>query len=330
VVQLGENFFVEDYLSTTSSIVDKKNLVISMIIPIYVNSSGLELLFTEITKLEFNLSKNNISLEVIFVIDGSPDDSLEKIKNAKKKNWKIIILTKNFGAIKAVTAGLNFATGDAFTIVAADLQDPPYAIIELAVLWQKGYKLVIAERKFRGDPFLTRVFSRAYYFLLRKFVVPDFPRKGFDLFLADKELIKYFLDSANIIHPQIFVWSLGFTAAKIELDREKRIEGKSQWTFTKKLNLFIDILFGLSDKPFRLILLVGLSISGLSLTYGIYFLISTIINRSTPPGYASLVILLFLFSGLILLLVGIIGEYLIRIFKIQSKQANFVIDKIYE
>ena len=184
---------MEDYLSTTSSIVDKKNLVISIIIPIYVNSSGLQLLFTEITKLEFNLSKNNILLEVIFVIDGSPDDSLEKIMNAKKKNWKIIILTKNFGAIKAVMAGLNFATGDAFTIVAADLQDPPNAIVELAVLWQKCYKLVIAERKFRGDPFLTKIFSRAYYSLLRKFVVPDFPRKGFDLFLADKELIKYFL-----------------------------------------------------------------------------------------------------------------------------------------
>lgn len=306
------------------------NKIISVVIPVYQNSSSLEALFEEIKNLESELLKMKITIEFLFIDDGSSDDSLNKIKNKKENNWKIISLTRNFGAINAVMVGLNQIKGDAFTILAADLQDPPNLIAEMAAHWERGQKFIVCERLTRSDPFLSRLLSKVYYFFLRKFIVPNYPQGGYDLFLADKELLKYFLNGSKGVHPQILAWWLGFKPVIIKYERRKRMYGKSQWSFKKKFAAFFDIWIGFSKKPMRLVLLLGLFVSSLSFIYGSYFLIITLIDRVTPPGYASLVVLITFFAGLIFLLIGLIGEYLIRIHEEQNFRPHAVIDHIYE
>lgn len=317
-------------MNEISLVAGPSNRIISVVIPVYQNSSSLEALFEEIKNLESDLLRKNISTEFLFIDDGSSDDSLNKLRNKKKNNWKIISLTRNFGAINAVMVGLNHVKGDMFTILAADLQDPPNLILEMVAHWERGQKFIVCERLTRTDPFLSRLFSRIYYFFLRKFVVPDYPKGGYDLFLADKDLLKYFINGSKSVHPQILAWWLGFKPVIIKYERRKRIYGKSQWTFKKKSAAFFDIWIGFSKKPMRLVLSLGLFISSLSFIYGSYFLVATLINRLTPPGYASLVVLITFFAGIIILLIGLIGEYLIRMYEEQNLRPNAVVDHIYE
>ncbi len=289
---------------------------ISIITPVYYNEGSLPLLYNELQKLESNLFKKDVALELIFVDDGSGDNSfieLLKIKRARPET-KVIKLSRNFGNIRAEKAGYPYITGDAFCSLAADLQDPPELIEEMVDYWLEGQKFTICVRDERIDPPLTTFFANQFYKLVRSFVIKDYPKGGFDLALMDKTMLPYMLGSGKNINTALFAYSLGFEPKIIKYKRQKREHGKSRWTFAKKFNYFIDSILGFSVIPLHLISWVGISLALVSFLYGLYVVLEVVIHGQQVPGFASVFALTAFLSGLTLTMLGIIGQYIWRIF----------------
>ncbi len=304
---------------------------LSVVIPVYYNAQSLPLLFAELTKVEDALRARQMAMEWIFVDDGSGDNSfseLMKIKQARPETT-VVRLTRNFGAVHASKAGIAQVTGDCFLVLAADLQDPPELILEMAARWERGSKFVLCARKARKDPPASRLLASLYYTLLRLMVVPDYPRGGYDLALMDKAFLPYLKNSSKNANTLLFAYWLGFQPEILHYERRERIHGRSRWTFSKRLKFFIDSLLGFSVTPIRLISVVGLTVSALSILYGCLIVINAIRGRSAVQGFPTLAALIAFLLGLIIVMLGIIGEYIWRIFDELNKRPESVIDEIY-
>lgn len=289
---------------------------ISIIIPVYYNELSLPFLFDALQSLEQKLNAKDVALELIFVDDGSGDDSfleLLKIKHSRSET-KIIKLTRNFGNIRAEKTGYRYVSGDCFCTLSADLQDPPELIEQMVDYWLDGKKFVICVREHREDPPLTTFFANLYYKLVRGFVNRNYPKGGFDLALMDKSILPYMLNSGKNINTALFAYSLGYEPQIIEYKRRKRQHGKSRWTFAKKFNYFIDSILGFSIVPLHLISWVGIFLAFVSFGYGLYVILDVLIQGRQVPGFASLFALSAFLSGLTLTMLGIIGQYIWRIF----------------
>ncbi len=284
---------------------------ISVVIPVYWNAPSLPLLFTELIETERQLTDKGYALELIFVDDGSGDDSLSQLLKIKEQRpaTRIIKLSRNFGAVHATKTGFQFVTGDCFLVLAADLQDPPGLILEMIEWWEKGCKFVLCRRRARLDPIVTRVFSAFYYWLLRLFVVADYPKGGYDLALMDRVMLPYIQNSSKNINTPLFAYWLGFKPHIIHYERRERQHGKSRWSFSKKFKFFLDSFLGFSIVPIRAISLVGIMVSLLSFGYGFVILINTLLGHGTVAGFATIVALLSFLLGLVIVMLGIIGEY---------------------
>lgn len=305
---------------------DKK---ISIVVPVYNNEGTLFSLFKEVQELEIILLKKNIILELIFVDDGSKDRSWEVIQKirSQRPSTKIAKLSRNFGANKCVKAGLQYVTGDAFTALAADLQDPPALIAEMVDLWQEGHRFVVCERKTRKDPLLSRMLSGAFYKILRKIVFPNYPAGGFDMLLADKKLIPYLKNSSQSASLPILAFWLGFKPEIIPYDRQERASGKSGWTFLRKFNYFLDIILSYSIFPLRAMSFIGLLVALLSFGYGAFIIISAVLGQISVQGFATLVVLITFFQGLIILMLGVVGEYLWRMSLELNKRPEAIVEE---
>jgi dolichol-phosphate mannosyltransferase len=308
-----------------------KKKTVSIVVPVYNNEGSLPLLFGELSKIEDILLQQNITLELIFVDDGSADASLQellKIKE-KRKNVKIVKLTRNFGAVHAVKTGFQFVTGDCFVILVADLQDPPELIMQMVEKWKAGSKYVICKRKDRDDPLLSRIFSWFYYRVVRLLVIADFPNTGFDLALMDRALLPYMSQSSKSAYTPIMSYWLGFKPEIISYKRMKREHGKSQWTFFKKIIAFIDAILSFSVTPIRIISLIGLIVSMASFAYGFWIVINALLGNMEVRGFATIVTLISFFMGIIIIMLGVIGEYIWRIYDEINKRPETVIDEVY-
>ncbi len=289
---------------------------LSIVVPVYYNEKSLPFLFEALQTLEHNLLKREVALELIFVDDGSGDDSfveLLKIKRARPAT-KLVKLTRNFGNIRAEKTGYRYITGDCFCALSADLQDPPALIEQMVDYWLAGEKFVICVREERVDPPLTTFFANLFYKLVRSFVIKDYPKGGFDLALMDKTMLPYMLNSGKNINTALFAFSLGFEPVTIRYKRQKRQHGRSRWTFAKKFNYFIDSILGFSVLPLHLISWIGITLAIVSFIYGLYVIFYVLIRGIEVPGFASLFTLTAFLSGLTLTMLGIIGQYIWRIF----------------
>lgn len=304
---------------------------LSIVIPVYYNQDSLLLLFKTIQEIEIKLLENKVQIELIFVDDGSGDDSLKRLLEIKKlqPSVRIIKHSRNFGSIHAIKTGLSYVNGDCFIILAADLQDPPELIVEMVEHWQEGSKYVVCTRLKRKDPFMTRVFAKIYYLLLISLVVPDYPVGGFDLALMDKIILPYILKSSKNINISLFVFSLGFKPFIIPYQRGERIHGKSRWTFKKKINYFIDSLLGFSIVPIRLISILGICISLLSFLYGFIVILQALVGGIAVHGFSALASLISFLLGLVIIMLGIIGEYLWRVFDEVNGRPEAVVEEVY-
>jgi dolichol-phosphate mannosyltransferase len=303
---------------------------LSIIVPVYFNEGSLPILFTELCAVEKSLQEKGMALELIFVDDGSRDRSWEELLKIKKQrdNTRIIKLTRNFGSIRASKTGCRFATGDCFTILSADLQDPPQLILDMADRWLSGSKFVICVRARRQDPLPSKIYAYIYYRLVRLFVIGDYPVGGYDLALMDKDLLAYFKESSkNLFLPLLGFW-LGYKPDIIYYDRRKRVHGKSRWTFLKKLNAFLDSILGYSMTPLRLISLIGILVSLSSFGYGASIIVYALIGRMDVPGFATIAALMSFLMGIVITLLSVIGEYLWRIFDEVNKRPEVVIDEM--
>lgn len=305
---------------------------VSVVVPVYYNEESLPLLFDALQPVEAHLQARDCALELIFVDDGSGDRSLQILLGLRERRpgTKVIKLARNFGAIHSSKVGLNFVTGDCFTWLAADLQDPPHLVVEMVDHWLAGAKYVLAARSARHDPAMSKVYASIYYWLVRLFVIRDYPRGGFDIMLLDGTLMPYIRDSSKNVNPALLAHWLGIRPVTLAYERPERLHGKSRWTFAKKLTYFIDSILGFSVLPIRMISLIGILVSLVSFAYGGYILIYAILGVRDVPGFPTLVALISFLLGLIIVMLGIIGEYVWRIFDEVTRRPEVVIDEIYQ
>lgn len=305
--------------------------MVSVVVPVFYNEHSLPVLFDALMEVEAGLRERGLDLELIFVDDGSRDASLKallKIKDTRPAT-KVIKLTRNFGAVQASKTGMRFVTGDCFLVLAADLQDPPELILEMADLWQRGAKFVICVREGREDGPLSVVLSKLYYFLLRLFVVGDYPRGGYDPALMSREFLPYMLNSAKNVNTPLFAYWLGFEPVRIRFSRRKRLHGRSRWTFLKRVKFFVDSILGFSMVPIRLMSIFGAVVALASFVYGGVIAVHALRGLSDVRGFPTLVVVISFLFGVVIMMLGILGEYIWRIFDEVSRRPETVIDEIF-
>jgi dolichol-phosphate mannosyltransferase len=307
--------------------------LVSIVVPVYHNAASLPQLLERFHQLAAGNPAH--FFEFIFVDDGSRDHSFAVLQALQQtdERVRIIKLSRNFGSNAALLAGLDQARGEVIAAIAADLQDPPELIQDMLVQWRQGRKVVLAVRQSRGDPLATRLLASAFYFLFRRFALPNMPRQGFDFFLIDRQvcdLIKGIRES-NAYLMGMILW-LGFEPVMLSYHRQQREQrfGKSMWSLTKKLKYFIDAFVAFSYVPVRAASLLGISLSVLGLLYALALLILRLVSGIPVVGWVSLMAVLLVVSGVQLLMTGILGEYLWRNLDETRRRPRFVIDRILE
>ena len=304
---------------------------LSVVTPVYYNEESLPELHKQFARVEKQLAELGIELEVIFVDDGSKDNSFRELMRIKeaRRNTRVIKLSRNFGAVRASNTGFGFVSGDCFMILSADLQDPPELIVEMAKRWLAGSKYVICERSSREDPITSKLAAYIYYMILRWLVLPSYPQGGYDMALMDREMLPYLQKAGKNVNTPLFAYWLGYEPTVLKYKREPRRHGKSRWTFSKKVKFFLDSILGFSIVPIRMISMVGVLCAAVGLGYGVSVIITTLVNGSAVPGFAAIAAMVSFFFGLIIIMLGIIGEYIWRIFDETSPRPEAVIDEIY-
>jgi glycosyltransferase involved in cell wall biosynthesis len=303
----------------------------SIVIPTYYNELNIPHTIPRLQLLGDLLSE--FELEFIFVDDGSKDRTVPLLLEAQKKDTriKVIKLSKNFGSISAINAGLHYVSGDCVGLIAADLQDPPELFVEMLARWRDGKKVVMATRSDREEPLSQKIISNSYYYLMDKFAIKGYPKGGFDFVLMDRqvanEIIQISEKNTNIM--SLIFW-LGHEQEFIPYVRKKREHGKSMWTFSKKIKLFIDSFVSFSYFPIRFMSIFGAIMAVASFIYGVFVIVNTLMGGPIVVGWASLVALMSFFFGLIMIMLGIIGEYLWRILDETRNRPAFIVDEVYE
>lgn len=303
-------------------------LKLSVVIPVYYNEGNIPSLYD---KLRVTIIENkSIDYEIIFVDDGSKDNSYNELVKLRQKNDKIklIKLSRNFGSHTAILAGLSNASGDCATVISADLQDPPMIILDMLEKYNEGNKVVIAVREDREESWIQKFFSNTYYKLMKRFALPNMPEGGFDCFLIDRMVIDVLTsmkEKNSSLMGQI-LWC-GFKTEKIYYIRKEREIGKSRWTLSKKIKLFIDSFMAFSYAPIRIMSGLGFVISSIGFIYGLIIFLNKLINGVIIEGWTSLMIAFLVLSGVQMMLLGVIGEYLWRSFDESRKRPTFIIEE---
>jgi len=304
---------------------------ISIVVPVYFNEPNLPDTISQLLALEGNLT--GYKLELIFVDDDSKDQSLTILLDYQKrfpKQIKVVKLTRNFGTMAALQAGLTVATGDCIGVIAADLQDPPELFLEMIRHWEQGVKAIFAVRSDRDESFLQKAFSNLYYALIKRFAVPGYPAGGFDFFLVDCQVVEEVnkIKEKNTNLMTLVFW-LGYQAVFIPYVRRKRVKGKSRWTFGKKIKLFVDTFVSFSYFPIRLFSFLGIIYAVISFSYGAFIFFSWLSFGIEVQGWVPMMLVLTFTAGLQMTLLGILGEYLWRTLDEARGRPLFVIDEIY-
>ena len=300
---------------------------LSVVAPVYYNEMNLPELFETLKKEVFFRITN---WELIFVDDGSGDNSYEIIKKFAKEDSRVkgIKLSRNFGSHSAILAGLNEADGDCVTFISADLQDPPQIILQMFEKWKQGNKVVLAVREDREESFMQKAFAGAYYGAMRKFAIPSMPKGGFDCCLIDKKVKETIcmMEEKNTTLMGQILWC-GFKREMIYYTRKARKEGKSRWTLSKKIKLAIDSLLGFSYMPIRAVMIAGGIFSAAAIVWFIVIIVSKLSGNIDVPGYSALSVIMLLGFGLLFIFLGIIGEYLWRTFDASRKRPVYIIEE---
>lgn len=301
--------------------------MLSVIIPVYKNEESLPDLLKELYGLHEALDG---ALEVVLVVDGSPDCSyavLQKQLPASGLRAKLLLLTRNFGAFAAVRAGLQYANGDFFAVMAADLQEPPELVLQMQECLVAGNAdVVVAERATRSDPLLSRWQSRIFWALYRRCVVPEMPEGGVDIFACNRPFRDALLgleERRSSLIAQIF-W-LGFRRASVPYVRRARRYGKSAWTWRKKVSYLADSVFAFSDLPLRLLIYAGIIGLAAALTIGGLSLLGKWMGWIAVPGYAMTLMVILFFGALNLLSLGIVGTYAWRAYENTKQRPQAVV-----
>ncbi len=302
---------------------------LSIVTPCYYNEKNLDDTYAEILHTVFEKTPE-YEWEWILVDDGSGDRTLEVAKSLQERDSRIRIvkLSRNFGEFRAVVAGLSVAEGEAVAVICADLQDPPSLIPHLVESWRQGNKVNLAVRGGREGSRLKNWFADTYYRLIRRWVIPDYPERGFDFFLIDRKVARELVrmqEKNSSIYLQL-IW-LGYKPTILEYNQKDREKGVSMWTYSKRINLFVDTFIVFSHKPIRFLTGAGLLLGLIAVIFGIYVVFDKLINH-TPAGYASVMLAVLLTSSFQMIMMGVLGEYLWRNLDESRKRPLYVIDEV--
>lgn len=300
--------------------------MLSLVIPVYKNEANLDRLIAELVRLQSSLP----DLEVVFAIDGSPDRCAELLAArlpATGLRSQLLILSRNFGSFSAICAGLEHGLGERFAVIAADLQEPPALIAEFDEILRSGRAdITFGVRSSRTDPWLTEITSTLFWSLYRRFVIPEMPAGGVDVFGCTRQVRDRLLSlresHTNLI--ALLLW-LGYRQVFVPYQRLERLEGTSSWTFARKLRYSVDSIFNFTDLPIRFLLGAGVLGTSASLLVAAVVLISRLLGLIEVPGYTPIILTITFFGGLMTLGLGIIGQYLWLALRNSRQRPNYIV-----
>ncbi|MFI5399947.1 MAG: glycosyltransferase family 2 protein [SAR324 cluster bacterium] len=293
---------------------------ISVVVPVYNEQEGLEPFFARLVPV---LDGLDIEYEIVCVNDGSTDQSWTILVDQRKRNRKIklVDLSRNFGKEAALTAGLHYATGDAVIPIDADLQDPPELILEFLSMWRQGYEIVYAVRTRREtDSWLKRISAFAFYKIYNGLARIPMPPNAGDFRLLDRRVVNAInrMPERTRFMKGLFSW-VGFRSTPVYFTRQRRGPGKTKWNYWKLWNFALDGLTASTTVPLRIALYLGLLLSLFAFGYAAFLILRTIVRGIDIPGYASLMVVVLMLGGAQLVVLGMLGEYMGRIYD-ESKQ----------
>ena len=300
---------------------------ISLLIPCYNEEKTIPMLYPELTKL---MEKNNqYEWEVMFVNDGSVDGTMDQLRGLREKDQRFnyVDLSRNFGKEIAMLAGFDYVTGDCMIIIDADLQDPPSLIPEMLKYWEEGYEDVYAKRKSRGkESWLRKRLSLTFYKLLQSSSRFDVLQNVGDFRLLDRcciNALKRMRESERYTKG-MYSW-IGFKKKEVEFDRGDRVAGESSWNYKQLFSLAIDGITSFSNLPLRISTVIGCLVSLLAFIYMLFVYVKALVWGDPVRGYPSMVMLILFLGGIQLLSLGIIGEYIGRIYNETKNRPDYIV-----
>ena len=314
------------------------NIELSIIVPCYNESEVVENFFSAMVGNNGILNNLGLNCELVFINDGSKDNTLELLKaqkeiysNKSNLDIKIVNLSRNFGKEAAMSAGFSVASGEAIVPMDADLQDPPELIAKFVELWRQGYDVVLAKRNDRQeDSFAKRFSSSLFYKLNNKISDVKLPDNVGDFRLFTRKVLNAInsLPENQRFMKGIFAW-VGFRSITIEYEEQERIAGSSKFNGWKLWNFALQGITGFGTLPLRIWTYIGFIVSFFAFIYASFLILRTLIMGIDLPGYASLVVIILFLGGLQLIGIGILGEYVGRIYMESKRRPPFIIDEIY-
>ena len=302
---------------------------ITILIPCYNEEKSIGILYKRLKALIDCLS--DYQFEVLLIDDGSKDNTLAELRKLHMQDSHVsfLSLSRNFGKENAMLAGLDFADGDAVTLMDADLQDPPELIPQMIEEWEKGYDDVYARRRSRaGETWFKKVSAHWYYRILQKFADIDIPADVGDFRLLDRQAINALcsLREKQRYTKGLFCW-IGFNKKELLFDRDPRAEGNSKMNFIKLFGLAIDGITSFSVAPLRLASILGMFISTVAFLYLLFVIAKTLLYGDPVAGYPSMISIILFIGGIQLVVLGIIGEYVGRIFNEAKGRPDYLVSE---
>jgi len=308
---------------------ENEKKLVTILVPAYNEQEVLNLLYDRLETLMDSQSTYNF--EILFVNDGSKDDTLKIIQELRKNDNRVcyLNLSRNFGKETAMIAGLDYSKGDCVIIIDADLQDPPELIPEMLKYWEEGYDDVYAKRKSRkGETFMKKFTSKMYYKTLQSVTNIEIQKDTGDFRLLDRrcvEALKSIRESQR--YTKGLFSFIGYNKKEILYDRDSRAAGQTKWNYGKLINLSIDGLTSFTTAPLRWAAIFGILVSLAGFLYMLVIIFKAIFNGIDVPGYASTMVVILFLGGLQLIFLGVIGEYLGRAFYETKGRPLYFVDR---
>ena len=304
--------------------------VLSLVIPLFNEAANLGHLFDRVKAV---LDRIGLSYEIVCVDDGSSDDTVARLVDQHRADprIKVVELSRNFGKELALTAGLRHAAGQAVVMIDADLQHPPEMVEQMVAEWRRGWEMVIAVRRSRDtESALKRINARLFYWLFTRISETKIRPDAGDFRLLDRKVVDVLNRMPEHIRfmKGLYSW-VGFRQTVLPYDVTPRMEGKSKWSPLKLWGLALDGLTSFTTVPLQVWTLVGTVTATLGLGYGLFLILKTIILGIDVPGYASLMVAVLFFGGMQMITLGVIGEYLGRVFKEVKNRPLYVVRNAY-
>lgn len=300
---------------------------LSIVVPVYWNSDTLMLLYEDMKEKILHKLE---AYEIVFVDDGSGDNSWEIMNQIRDmdENVKLVKLSRNFGEHAAILAGLSACTGDCAVTKQADLQEDSELILEMYEKWKQGNKVVLAVRADRDEGAVQKFFANLYYTLMRKLVIKDMPKGGFDCYLLDRQVIQVLLmlDEKNSALTLQVLW-VGFKSDKVYFHRKAREIGESRWTLSKKVKLVLDSMMSFSYFPVRFMSGMGVAFAAIAVVWAMILVVQKLTGIEDAVGWTSMMVLMLFGFGIIMVMLGLLGEYIWRALDAARNRPPFLIDE---